>query len=278
MLQALKNHWPEYLIEAWCLFTFMISACVFGVLLFNPESIFAGLPLPLRNVLMGVAMGATAIGIICSPWGKRSGAHFNPAVTLTFLRLGKISRVDAAFYIVSQFAGGGLGVLFSWLILGRLLADGAVNFVITVPGSYGVAAAFIAEVIISFFMMTMILFTSNSARVSRLTPYFAGLMVAIYISLENPLSGMSMNPARTFGSAVIANVWSGWWIYFIAPPIAMLSASELFVRTKGLKAVLCAKLHHHNRTRCIFNCGFGEMETIEVTKRPELFPTVIGLF
>jgi aquaporin Z len=89
---------------------------------------------------------------------------------------------------------------------------------------------------------------------------------------------MSMNPARTFGSAVIANVWSSWWIYFIAPPIAMLSASELFVRTKGLKAVLCAKLHHHNRARCIFNCGFGEMETIEVTKRPELFPTVIGLF
>ena len=278
MLNALKNHWPEYLIEAWCLFTFMISACFFGVLLFHPGSILVRVPFPLRNLLMGVAMGSTAIGIICSPWGKRSGAHFNPAVTLTFLRLGKVRRSDAGFYIVSQFVGGVSGVLFSWLILGRLLADSAVNFVVTVPGDYGVTAAFIAELIISFSMMAMILFTSNSARVSRLTPYFAGLLVATYISIENPLSGMSMNPARTFASAAIGNIWTGWWVYFTAPTIAMLGASELFVRTRGLKAVLCAKLHHHNGARCIFDCKFDGIGTVEVTKRPELFPTVIGLF
>ena len=278
MFNALKNHWPEYLIEAWCLFTFMVSACFFGVLLFYSGSIFAWVPLPLRNVLMGVVMGATAIGIICSPLGKRSGAHFNPAVTLTFFRLKKVGRNDAFFYIVAQFAGGVFGVLFSWLILGKLLADGAVNFVVTVPGNYGGVVAFFAEVIISFFMMTMILFTSNSARYARLTPYFAGLMVAIYISIENPLSGMSMNPARTFASAAVGNIWTALWIYFTAPTIAMLSASELFVRTRGLKAVLCAKLHHHNRTRCIFNCRFGEMQTVEVTKRPGLVPTVTELF
>jgi len=280
MFNSIRSHWPEYLIEAWCLATFMISACFFAVTLFYPGSPFSMFDHALRNVLMGIAMGSTAIAIICSPLGKRSGAHFNPAVTLTFLRLGKIERWDALFYMALQFAGAVVGVLISWLVLGKLLEDSAVNFVATVPGSYGVGIAFFAEGIISFFMMSMILFTSNSARFARLTPFFAGTLVAIYISIENPLSGMSMNPARTFGSALIGNVWHGWWIYFIAPPIGMFVASELFVKTRGLKAVLCAKLHHHNRARCIFNCGYAEngARVVEVTKHAELFPTVIGLF
>lgn len=272
MVEALKNHWPEYLIEAWCLATFMVSACFFGVALFNPGSPLAGSNLPLRNVAMGVAMGSTAIAIICSPWGKRSGAHFNPAVTLTFLRLGKIARIDAVFYILSHFAGGVIGVLVSWLVLDSLLADSAVNFVATVPGRFGVGAAFLAEVIISFFMMTMILFTSNSARWSRLTPYFAGIFVAFYIAVESPVSGMSMNPARSFASAAVAGSWTSWWIYFIAPPLAMLAAAEVFVRVRGLGEVLCAKLDHHNRMRCIFNCDWvkihhGATEDTEVLVR-----------
>ena len=258
----------------------MVSACFFGVALFNPSSPIAPLNHGLRTILMGLAMGSTAVAIICSPLGKRSGAHFNPAVTLTFLRLKKIARADAVFYVVMQFVGGVVGVLVSWLILGRLLEDSMVNFVATVPGQYGVGTAFVAEVIISYLMMTMILFTSNSARVARLTPLFAGTLVAFFISIENPLSGMSMNPARSFASAAFANIWTGWWIYFTAPPIGMLAASELFVRTRGLKAVLCAKLHHNNRARCIFNCGYGDTEAgvIEVTNRPQMFPTVLGLF
>jgi len=90
---------------------------------------------------------------------------------------------------------------------------------------------------------------------------------------------MSMNPARTFASAFVGQIWNGWWIYFTAPPIGMLVASELFVWVKGLKAVRCAKLHHRNRTRCIFNCGYGEKENvIEITKEPDLFPNLVGLF
>ena len=256
MFDALRNRWPEYLIEAWCLGTFMVSACFFGVLLFNPHSPIPNLDFSIRNVFMGLAMGSTAVAIIKSPWGQRSGAHFNPAVTLTFLRLGKIAWHDAVFYIAFQFLGGTAGVLFSWLFLEDLLADSAVNFVVTAPGGYGVGAAFVAEVIISFLMMTMILFTSNTARLARFTPFLAGFLVAFYISVESPVSGMSMNPARTFASSAIAGEWSGWWIYFTAPAIAMLAAAEFFVRTRGLKEVLCAKLDHLGRSRCIFNCQY----------------------
>lgn len=282
MLNSLKQHWKEYLIEACGLGAFMISACAFGVLLFNPNSPLISLNAMLRNVLMGVAMGATAITIFCSPWGKRSGAHINPAVTLTFFRLGKVKFYDAVFYILAQFAGGILGVLVAWLLLGNLLEDSAVNFVLTLPGMRGVGVAFIAEIVISFFMMTMVLWTSNSLKLSRFTPYFAGLLVAFYITFENPLSGMSMNPARSFASAFAAQNFTGIWIYFIAPPLAMLAAAEVYLRVKGAKEVYCAKFHHHNSERCIFNCRFEELKSkedfIEVTKRGDLFPPVMQIF
>jgi len=282
MRKALKNHWQEYLMEAWGLGTFMVSACIFGVLFFHPGSPFAAFSFTLRNTLTGIAMGATAVAIFLSPWGKRSGAHINPSVTLTFWRLGKIKSADALFYILAQFAGAGLGVLLSWLILGKLLADGAVNFVVTVPGNEGTGAAFLSEVIISFFMMMMVLVSSNTAKFARLTPFFAGILVATYISLEAPFSGMSMNPARTFGSAAVADHWNSIWIYFVAPPLAMLTAAEVYVRVKGLKEVYCAKFYHSRSARCIFNCRFGELgkgqDFIEVTKQKAMFPPVTGLF
>ncbi len=108
MHDAWGNHWPEYLIEAAGLGFFMVSACSFAALLFHPASpvrpVIAGNML--RSVLMGVAMGMTNIAIIYSPWGKRSGAHINPSVTLTFFRLGKVEPWDALFYTLAQFAGG----------------------------------------------------------------------------------------------------------------------------------------------------------------------------
>jgi aquaporin Z len=79
-----------------------------------------------------------------------------------------------------------------------------------------------------------------------------------YITIEAPISGMSMNPARTLGSAFSAANWMAIWIYFIAPPLGMLLAAELYVRRFGVASVLCAKLHHDNRERCIFRCNYSE--------------------
>ncbi len=89
-MNTLSRHWPEYLMEAASLGIFMISAGLVTVILEHPASpIWQVIPDPLfRRFVIGVAMGLTAIAIIYSPWGKQSGAHINPAVTLTFFRLG----------------------------------------------------------------------------------------------------------------------------------------------------------------------------------------------
>jgi aquaporin Z len=129
-----------------------------------------------------------------------------------------------------------------------------------VPGEmWGTAAAFAAEAVITFVLMTVILHVSNHARWSRYTGVCAGLLVAAYITFEAPISGMSMNPARSLGPALLSGAVGPLWIYFAAPAIGMLSAAELFVRTRGLGAVFCAKLHHHTAARCIFHCRFPEL-------------------
>src|SRR5207247_6208711 len=114
------------------------------------------------------------------------------------------------------------------------------------------AAAFAAELAISFLLMSVVLTVSNTRRIASLTGLFAGVLVASYISLEAPLSGMSMNPARTFGSAMPAHMWTALWIYFTAPPLGMLLAARLYLWRHGAHRVACAKLHHQNDKRCIF--------------------------
>ena len=260
-----RRHWPEYVMEAWGLGLFMISACAFAVLLQHPSS-----PVPqaipdatLRQSLMGAAMGLTNIANIYSPWGKRSGAHLNPCVTWTFYRLGKVNAADATFYAVAQFIGGIAGVLLASALLTGFVAHPAVNYVVTTPGPSGAIVAFVAEVIISFLLMSVVLRVSNNARLSRFTGLFAGALVMIYISLEAPLSGMSMNPARTLGSALPANTWTALWIYFTAPLLGMLLAAEVYVRRPGANQVFCAKYHHHNDKRCIFRCNFHALAARE---------------
>src|SRR6266567_2003819 len=133
---ALRQHWPEYLIEAWALGTFMVSGALVTALLEHPSSPVHQL-LPKDNVrraLIGLAMGLTAIGLIYSPWGQQSGAHMNPSLTLTYLRLGKIAPADAVGYVLAQFAGGFAGVLVARVALGRAVADAAVNYAATLPG------------------------------------------------------------------------------------------------------------------------------------------------
>ena len=224
--------------EAAGLGLFMVSAGLFGTLLFAPG--LAGRPGAarplLQRALMGLMMGLTAIGIIYSPWGQQSGAHINPAVTLTFWRLGKVGTWDAVFYVLAQFAGGALGVLLVLALLGAAFADPPVSYVATVPGPDGAlrrAARRGGDLLRPD--------ADDPVRHQHAAPDAAApassraCLVALYITLEAPLSGMSMNPARTLASALPGSLWQGLWIYFVGPDrrhqstsrLASVSASDL---------------------------------------------------
>jgi aquaporin Z len=255
---AFFANWRLYLYEAAELAIFMVSACICTVVLFHP-----GYPAPrlfpsaiLRRLLMGIGMGLTAVLIIHSPMGKSSGAHFNPAITLTYLRLRKIAVWDAVFYVIFQFAGGVLGVGASSLVLGKRLAGPDVDYAVTIPGVYGTAAAFAAEFFMAALLMGVVLFTSNRPRIATYTSDCVGVLIAFYILLFAPVSGFSINPARTVGSAVFAHVWTAGWVYFIAPLIGMMGVAEAYLRSYGPDRILCAKLHPDPDYPCPFRCQF----------------------
>jgi|HubBroStandDraft_5_1064220.scaffolds.fasta_scaffold177477_1 aquaporin Z len=258
LFHALKHNWSLYACEAAELAIFMLSACAFTIFLFDrswpgPQQIPSMI---IRRVLMGIAMGITAVLIIQSPLGKRSGAHFNPAITLTYFRLGKITLWDAAFYVFFQFIGGVLGVAVAATIFRSSLSKPAVNYLVTVPGRYGTAAAFFAELFMAAVLMGVVLVLSNRAYLASYVSYFVGVLIALYAFFFAPVSGFSINPARTAGSAFFAGVWTAGWLYFVAPLLGMLTAAEIYLRVAGDDHVLCAKLHPNSAFACPFLCHF----------------------
>lgn len=244
-----------YAMDGALLGLFMISACVNVVILEHPaSSVHAGIPSALvRRILVGVAMGLTAALLIYSPWGKRSGAFMNPAMVLCFLRLGKLSRLDAVGYITAQLIGSAGGVLFAAWLLPGWVSNPAVNYVVTTP-SGGVESAFLTEFYLAFVLVSVVMTVNRSPRFARHSGVCAAVLVALFISVAAPISGMSINPARTFGSAVWAQNWTGFWIYLSAPPLGMLAGTELQRRLTARKQRPCGKLTHDETITCFVRC------------------------
>jgi aquaporin Z len=258
MVDALKNNWKVYGMEAACLGIFMTSASVVATILEYPGSVVHhAIPNDsIRLAIMAVAMGLTAIGINYSPMGKLSGAHMNPAVTLSFLGLKKIKLEDAVFYLLFQITGGVVAVSGIDLVIGSPFEDSHVNYVVTIPGKTGDIAAFVIETMMAFGMMLMVLCTSNHPSYSAYTGLIAGVFVTAFIILSASISGFSINPARTIASAVPSGVYTSIWIYMTAPFVGMFSAAAAY-KFIGAK-ILCAKIHHDENYRCIFNCSYKE--------------------
>ena len=174
-------------------------------------------------------MGLTALFIFNAPFGKKSGAYINPAVTIVQYRLQNIDRQDAAFYMLFQFIGGSVGMYLVYFLLPTLISSPPINYIVTQPGATGTTVAFIMELIISFIMISTVLFTSYSEKLNKYTSYFVAILITLFITFEAPYSGMSMNPARTFSSAIVSNQWKVFWLYCIAPIIGMLLGEMFFV-------------------------------------------------
>jgi aquaporin Z len=228
MMGALQRRWPAYLTEAAGLIVFMLGAGLFTTAFMHPGSPLhaaAGSPLA-RRAAIGACMALVTVAIIYG--AKRSGAHINPAVTLALLIRKRISRADAVWYVIFQFAGALLAPYLVLALIGDAFRHPEVKLATSAPGPAGPAAAFAAEFAITFVLMLAVLVCLDSRRLREWLGVIVAVLIGVYITVESPLSGMSMNPARSFGSAVAAAHWDGLWIYFVAPPLAAVAAVVLY--------------------------------------------------
>jgi aquaporin Z len=217
----------------------------------------AGSPVPvvpypaLRRLLTGVMFAGGATAVVYSPLGQISGGHINPAVTLAFWKMGKVPTRDAVIYIVAQFAGAFVGAYAAGLAWGPLTAG--VQYAATVPGDgYSAAGAFAAEILITFLLVFTIFVCVNKPRVAPRTGVIAGTLVAVLVMIEAPVSGTSLNPARTLGPAILAPTYTALWAYFAGPAIGALLAVAAYRGQWGSHTV-CAKLYHTERYACPFD-------------------------
>lgn len=253
---AFKKNWKHYVQEALGLAIFMISACFFGAMLFSEKSSwYHSIPNTLvRNILMGMLMGATALFIFYSRLTSPSGSQINPAVTITFLRLDRMCRYDALFFILFQLIGGTIAVYGMQWLMGHILTDAPVNSVITVPGKTGTWWALVTEFTIALITMSMVLFTSDHNKLKKYTRLFAGCLVCTWVIVAGPISGFGMNPARSFASAFPADRWTDFWIYLFVPFAGMLSAAELYLwnkrKSSGSKKIVQENINE-NKLSCL---------------------------
>jgi len=249
-----RLHWFEYGAElvgtAFLLFA-GVSAVVFDF--------GAGSPLvsvvpnkSVRLLITGLLFAGSSSLVAISPLGKLSGGHINPAVTLAFWAQGKMHPFDLGGYILGQFLGaitGTLLVVLLWRGKAASVGDGA-----TIPGAgYPLWAVFLVEVSLTFLLVLCIFFFVSSSRLMRWTPLMVWILLAMMVWLAAPISGTSLNPARSFGPALVSWSWHEQWLYWVAPPMgALLAVGAFRLLAISERDILTGKLFHVPHYRSVF--------------------------
>jgi aquaporin Z len=248
-------------------------------LIWHPGSPFeAWIPWPsLRRLLTGTIFASGATLVVYSRLGQRSGAHINPAVTLAFWTLGKISSRDALAYVGAQILGALAGVAAVALLLGEKAMGVHLGMTTPAEGLHWIWA-FTAEALITFLLVFLILQCVGRPRLAPYTGYFAGSLVALLVCAEAQYTGTSLNPARSLAPAILMGYSSDlamWfpmapmhqWLYLVAPPLGALVAVGLSRRLERTRPA-CAKLYHTENYPCIFaDCGYHLVRAGETVLR-----------
>jgi len=209
----------------------------------------------LRRLLTGIIFAGGGTAVVYSPLGQISGGHINPAMTLAFWHLGKVPTHDAVIYVLVQFLGALAGAYAAGVAWGPLTTG--VEYAVTVPGAgYSWAGVLAAEAFITFLLAFTIFVCVNKPRLASRTGLIAGALVAVLVMIEAPVSGTSLNPARTLAPAVLASNYKALWVYFAGPIAGALAAAAAYRGQWGRQTV-CAKLYHTEKYACPFEtCNY----------------------
>jgi MIP family channel proteins len=171
---------------------------------------------------IGLAHGLT-IAVMAASLGAVSGGHFNPAVTVAFLSVGRMSLVDGALYIVAQLAGASAaGFLIAGLFDATAVAAGTPALAPQVSIGAGIAI----EAVTTFLLVNSIFGSAVDDRAPKnIFPLIIGLTVTLDIMATGPLTGAAMNPARTFGPALASGMWANHIVYWVGPIIGAVVAA-----------------------------------------------------
>ena len=258
-LEAVPWHaWASEFAGTFFMVAWGLSAVVF---MMSPSSPMHSL-IPMyrmRLLLTGILFAAGGTLVVYSPLGQRSGGHLNPAVSLTFWILGKMGGRDMALYSLAQFLGGVAGAGLVKILWGVWAAS--VNTGVTMPAPWiSPAAAAGVEFLITGSLLWVILFFVSRPKLHRWTGLAAGVWVAFLVFAEAPVTGTSLNPARSLGPAVVADAYRNLWVYFLGPLGGAAAVALLWRRTvaAGARPVSCAKLFHTDRYRChLADCHYA---------------------
>ncbi|HYN06522.1 MAG TPA: MIP/aquaporin family protein [Vicinamibacterales bacterium] len=184
-------------------------------------AILGGTPAVGSNIgLVGIALAhGLALSVAVATFGGVSGAHFNPAVTIGLLSTGRIAATSAAGYIVSQLAGATAAALICRAVFPEAAVAQA-NLGIPLPASWATTGTvLLVEFVLTFLLMTAIFGVAIDTRgqAVRIGGFAIGLAVTFDILAGGPVTGASMNPARSFGPALVQGFWQWHWAYWVAP-------------------------------------------------------------
>ncbi len=185
-----------------------------GVLAISGAQI-AGAPAGTANLAsIGLAHGL-AIAVMVAALGAVSGGHFNPAVTFGFVVTGRMSPVTGLVYWVAQLVGAAVAAAIIAALFGAAPVAGGTP---DLGGNVSTAAGIVVEAIATFFLVLVVFGTAVDERAPKsVFPLAIGLTVALDIMAAGPLTGAAMNPARTFGPALVSGHWANHLVYWVGP-------------------------------------------------------------
>jgi aquaporin Z len=184
---------------------------------------------PVSRTAAVIAPGAVVMAMIYA-WGPLSGLHINPAVTLAFTARGVFPRGWVVPYLVVQFAGAVGAALFLQVMFRDVSAGG--NYPIDKPG--GDWRSFVMETVLTAILVSIILNTATGHRsIGHNAAIAVGSTVALLGLFASPISGASMNPARTLGPDIVSTDFTGWWVYILGPVLGAAIATGIIGLVRG---------------------------------------------